>query len=122
MCTLSQCSYASRSGPLRTNRWPAPARRSSSSSEPSASGAELGIYRWLFGDEALFLAGMEMRVEAGLQMLDNHDPSPVHVPHPETGELVLVTREEILEHAEADSRVLDADVRYEERQRAGTAG
>ena len=38
------------------------------------------------------------------------------MPHPDTGELVLVTREEILEHADADRRVLDADVRYEEGQ------
>lgn len=73
------------------------------------------IYRWLFGDEALFVAGTEMRVQAGRRMFDNQDPSPVHVPHPDTGDLVLVTREEILEHANADRRVLDADVRYAEQ-------
>ena len=36
--------------------------------------------------------------------------------HPKNGEKVLVTRQEILEHAEADGRVLDADVRYEKEQ------
>ena len=74
------------------------------------------IYRWLFGDEALFVARTEMRVAAGLQMLEAHDPRPVRVPHPDTGELVLVTREEIIEHAEADGRVLEAAQRYEEKQ------
>ena len=74
------------------------------------------IYRWLYGDEALFVAGTEMRVEAGLRMLDSGDPRPVHVPHPDTGELVLVTREEVIEHAEADGRVLEAARRYEEKQ------
>ena len=73
------------------------------------------IYRWLSGDEALFVASTEMRVEAGRRMFDNQDPSPVRVPHPNTGEVVLVTREEILEHADADRCVLDADVRYQER-------
>jgi hypothetical protein len=76
------------------------------------------IYRWLFGDEAAFLAGTELRVEAGLQMLDNHDPSPVRVPHPDTGEMILVTRDEILEHAKDDARVLDAANGYSERQAA----
>ena len=57
-----------------------------------------------------------MRVEAGLRMLENHDPRPVRVPHPDTGELVLVTREEIIEHAEADGRVLEAAQRYERKQ------
>ncbi len=27
------------------------------------------IYRWLFGDEALFVLGTELRVEAGLRRL-----------------------------------------------------
>jgi hypothetical protein len=72
------------------------------------------IYRWLYGDEAAFVAATEMRVEAGLHMLENHDSRPVHVPHPDTGELVPVTREEIIEHAEADGRVLEAAERYEE--------
>ena len=62
------------------------------------------IYRWLFGDEAAFVAESKMRVEAGLHMLENRDPRPVRVPHPDTGELVLVTREEIIKHAEADGR------------------
>ena len=74
------------------------------------------IYRWLFGDEAAFVAGTEMRVEAGLRMLDNDDPGPVRVPHPETGETVVVTREEILEHAEDDGRVLAAAQQYQEGQ------
>ena len=40
------------------------------------------------------------------------------MPHPDAGELVLVlvTREQIIEHAEADGRVLEAARRYEERQ------
>jgi hypothetical protein len=74
------------------------------------------IYRWLFGDEALFVLGTEMRVEAGLRMLENHDPRPVRVLHPDTGELVLVTREEIIEHAAADGRVLEAAHSYSGRQ------
>jgi hypothetical protein len=40
----------------------------------------------------------------------------VRVPHPDTGELVLVTREQILENAEADHQVLEAAERYTERQ------
>lgn len=74
------------------------------------------VYRWLFGDEALFLIGTEMRVEAGRRMLESRDLRPVRVPYPDTGELVLVTREEIIEHADADGRVLEAALRYEERQ------
>jgi hypothetical protein len=35
---------------------------------------------------------------------------------PDTGELVLGTREEIVEHAEADRRALEAAQRYEEKQ------
>ena len=38
------------------------------------------------------------------------------MPHPDTGELVLVTREEIIEHAEADGRLLEAAQRYAEKQ------
>ncbi len=74
------------------------------------------IYRWLFGDEALFVAGMEMRLEAGLQMLENPALREVHVPHPDTGEFMVVTRQEIREHGEADHRVLEAAERYFERQ------
>ena len=63
------------------------------------------------------MIGAEMRLDAGLRMLDNHDPSPVRVPH-QTGDPVPVTREEILEHAEEDGRVLDAACQYSERQAA----
>jgi RHS repeat-associated protein len=66
------------------------------------------VYRWLFGDEALFVVGTEMRLEAGLREL--------RVSHPETGELVLVTREEILEHADDGRRMLEAADRYAERE------
>ncbi len=62
------------------------------------------VYRWLFGDEALFVAGMEMRLEAGLQMLENPALREVRVPHPHAGEPVLITREEIREHGAADHR------------------
>lgn len=42
-------------------------------------------------------------------MLDNQDPSRVRVPHPpRPANFVLIQRQEILEHAEADKRVLDA--------------
>lgn len=40
----------------------------------------------------------------------------VHIPHPDTGEPVLVTREEIRKHAEADHRVLEAAERYAGRR------
>jgi hypothetical protein len=56
----------------------------------------------------------DMRVEAGLQMLENRQLREVRVTHPGTGELVLVTREEILKHADDDRRVLEAALRYEE--------
>ncbi len=46
--------------------------------------------------------------------------SRVRPPHPATGEPVLVTREEILEHAKADHRVLEAAERYPGRQAGGT--
>jgi hypothetical protein len=55
--------------------------------------------------------GTEMRVEASLRILENPDLREVHVPHRETSEPVLVSREEILEHTEVDGRVLEADVR-----------
>ncbi len=74
------------------------------------------IYRWLFGDEALFVAGTELRLEAGLRILENPALREVHVPHPDTGEMVLVTRQEIREHGEADHRVLEAAAQYTERQ------
>jgi hypothetical protein len=38
------------------------------------------------------------------------------VPHPDTGEMVLVTRGDILEHAYHDGRVLEAADRYAARQ------
>ncbi len=74
------------------------------------------IYGWLFGDEALFVVGAEMRLEAGLQMLENPALREVRVPHPDTGEMVLVTRQEMPEHGEAAHRVLEAAERYTERQ------
>jgi hypothetical protein len=76
------------------------------------------IYRWLFGDEAAFLAGAEIRVEAVQRILENRTLHDVSVPHPDTGDLVPVTREEILEHAEADHRGLVAAERYAVRQAA----
>ena len=72
------------------------------------------IYLWLFGDEALYLMGTDMRVEAGLQMLENRDLREVRVTHPGTGEVVLVTWEEILKHADDDRRALEAAQRYAE--------
>ncbi len=57
-----------------------------------------------------------MRVEAGLPILENPRLREVRVPHPDTGEMVLVTREEIREHAEADHRVLVSADRYAETQ------
>jgi hypothetical protein len=78
------------------------------------------IYRRLLGDEALFVAGTEMRVEGGLQMLENRDLRTVHVRHPDTGELVLVTRAGILEHAKADRRALEAAERHAGSKRGGT--
>lgn len=74
------------------------------------------VYRWLFGDEALFLIGTEMRVEAGKRILEDPRLGEVHVPHPETGELVLVTRAEIREHGADDLRVLEAAYRYSDQQ------
>jgi hypothetical protein len=74
------------------------------------------IYCWLFGDEALFLASAEMRVEASLRILENPDLREVRVPHPDTCEPVLITRDDILEHTDVDGRVLEAAGRYEARQ------
>jgi hypothetical protein len=74
------------------------------------------IYRCLFGDEALFTLGTEMRVEAGLRILEEPGLRQVAVPHPETGEMVLVTLEEILEHGDANHWVLAAAERYDEKQ------
>jgi hypothetical protein len=50
--------------------------------------------------------------EAGLGILENAGLREVRVSHPDTGEMVLVTREEILEHAGADRRALEAAERY----------
>jgi hypothetical protein len=74
------------------------------------------IYRWLYGDEALFLIGTEMRVEAGQGILEDPRLHEVYVPHPETGEPVLVTPSEIREHGADDLRVLEAAYRYSGRQ------
>ncbi|TMC09175.1 MAG: hypothetical protein E6J41_11200 [Chloroflexi bacterium] len=74
------------------------------------------IYRWLFADESAFLASAEMRVEAVQRILENPTLREVSLPHPDTGDTVLVTCEEILEHAEADLRVMEAAQRYDEKQ------
>jgi hypothetical protein len=74
------------------------------------------IYRWLFGDEAAFLAGAEMRVEAVQRILESPTLREVGVPHPDTGDTVIVTGEQILEHAEADLRVMEGAQRYNETQ------
>jgi hypothetical protein len=74
------------------------------------------IYDWLFADEAAFLAGAEMRIEAVQRILENPTLREVSVPHPNTGDMVLVTREEILAQAEADLRVMEAAQRYNEKQ------
>jgi hypothetical protein len=74
------------------------------------------IYRWLFGDEAAFLVDADIRMEASLRILENPDLREVHVPHPETNEMVLVTRDDILEHTDNDGRVLEAAGRYERKQ------
>lgn len=55
------------------------------------------IYRWLFGDDALFVLWTEMRLEAGLHMVENRGLREVRVPHSDAGELALVTREGIRE-------------------------
>ncbi len=49
-------------------------------------------------------------------MLENARLRKVYVPHPDTGESVLVTHEKVREHAEADHRVLEAAERYSARQ------
>ena len=63
-----------------------------------------------------FVLGTELRVEAGLRILEDRSLHEVHVPHPETDEPVLVTREKIREHGDADYRVLVAAQRYREQQ------
>jgi hypothetical protein len=50
--------------------------------------------------------------------VENPGLREVRVSHPETGELVLVTREEILEHGDDDRRMLEAAERYAEREAA----
>jgi hypothetical protein len=74
------------------------------------------IYRWLFGDEAALVVDTRVRVEASLHILENPDLREVEVPHPETSEMVLVTRDDILEHADNDGRVLEAAGCYEAKQ------
>jgi len=72
------------------------------------------VYRWLFGDEALYVVGMEPRVEAGPRFVEGPGLGAVHVPHPDTGDLVLVTREEVARHGADDLRVLNFALRYDE--------
>jgi hypothetical protein len=87
---------------------------------PSVDAAVVqAIYLWLFGDEALFIAGAEMRLEAGMRMIEYGDLCDVQVVHPDTGELVVVTRDDILAHAEADQPVLEAAERFEEARADG---
>jgi len=57
-----------------------------------------------------------LRLEAGLRIVGNPALREVRVPHPETGEMVLVTRDDILQHADDNGRVLDAAERYAEKQ------
>ncbi len=64
-------------------------------------------YRWLFGGEAAFVAGAELRLEAELRMLDNPALREVRLPHTDTGGMVLVTREKILEHADDYHRMVE---------------
>ncbi len=52
--------------------------------------------------------GTELRAEARLRIVESGGIHEVRVPHPNTGETVPVTREEIWKHAEADHRVLEA--------------
>ncbi len=54
------------------------------------------------------MLGTDVHLEAGLRMLENPALREVSMPHPDAGELVLVTREEILQHSEADHQVLEA--------------
>jgi hypothetical protein len=58
--------------------------------------------------------GTDMRVEAGMRMLENRELNEVDVRHPGTGEPVPVTWEDILKHADEDRRVLESAQRYEE--------
>jgi hypothetical protein len=44
----------------------------------------------------------------------------VRMPHLDTGEMVLVTREELLEHADADHRVLEPPSATRRGGRGGT--
>jgi hypothetical protein len=66
------------------------------------------------------VAGIEMRLEAGARMVERADLRDVEVVHPDTGELVLITQDDVLTHAEADDRALEAAERYEGRGRTGT--
>jgi hypothetical protein len=84
---------------------------------PSVDDATVeAIYRWLFGDEALYLIGTEMRLEAGQRILRDPALQAVEVAHPDTGELVFITRDEIREHGADDLRVLEAAQRYADQQ------
>ena len=66
---------------------------------------------WWFGNRVAFWVGTEMRVYAGLHMLENCDPRPVQSRTRTPSDLVLVTREEITEHAAGECRVLEAERR-----------
>ena len=70
------------------------------------------IYGWLFGDEALYVHQMELRVEAGKHITENPQLQEVLVRHPDSRELALVTRAEVRQYGEADVAAMLAAHEY----------
>lgn len=70
------------------------------------------IYGWLFGDEALYVHQMELRVEAGQRIVANPQLQQVLVRHPDTGERALVTRAEVKQYGDADVATMVAAHEY----------
>jgi hypothetical protein len=81
-----------------------------------ADGTVEAIYRWLFGDVAAFVAGMEMRLEAGLRILEDPTLREVHLPHPDTRRAGAGDAPGDSRAWRADHRVLEAAARYTERR------
>jgi hypothetical protein len=74
------------------------------------------IYCWLFGDEARYMHGAELRMAAGQRIMANPRLGAVQLVDPRIGKPVLVTREEIRDHAETDLAVMLAAHEYADQQ------
>lgn len=74
------------------------------------------VYWWLFGDEARYIHGADLRIAAGTRILENPRLGAVQIVDPKIGKPVLVWREEIRDHAETDVAVMLAAQEYADQQ------